>query len=236
VPVPAYLERVVGVPLLDRTPKGVHPTRFGNALLKRGTIILDELKQSLEHLSDPAAGELSIGTSTPQADGIVFAVLERLSQQYPRIQVVMGGVLELCDQLRERRIELGCARMSGAATLEGIDEEVLFDDPLVVLAGAKNPWVRRRNIELADLVAEPWTWTSPGSFTDLLVVEAFRSRGVQAPRARIYVETTSMKIKLAADWALSSSRPRLDAEISRKSRVNKKAAGRNLQRAHRSAS
>ena len=110
----------------------------------------------------------------------------------------MGGILELCEELRERRIELGCARMSGGATIEDIDEEVLFNDPLVVVAGAKSPWVRRRKIELADLVAEPWTWTSPGSLTDLLVLEAFRSRGVQPPRARIYVETTSMKIKLAA--------------------------------------
>ncbi|PWT89333.1 MAG: transcriptional regulator [Proteobacteria bacterium] len=199
----ADLERVLGVQLLDRSPQGVQPTRYGNALLKRGTIIFDELKQSIadiEHLSDPGAGELCIGTSTPQADGIVFAVLDRLSQQYPRIsiRVVMGGILELCDQLRERRIELGCARMSGAETVEDIDEEVLFDDPLVVVAGAKNPWVRRRKIDLADLVAEPWTWTSPGSLTDRLVIEAFRSRGVPPPRARIYAETTSMKIRLAA--------------------------------------
>jgi DNA-binding transcriptional LysR family regulator len=178
----ADLERAIGVQLLDRSPQGVQPTQYGNALLKRGTIIFNELKQSvvdIEQLSDPGAGELRIGTSTPQADGIVFAVLDRLSQQYPRcsIQVVMGGILELSDDLRERRIELGCARMSGAATLDDIDEEVLFDDPLVVVAGAKSPWVRRRKIELANLMAEPWTWTSPGSLTDLLVLEAFRSRG-----------------------------------------------------------
>jgi DNA-binding transcriptional LysR family regulator len=199
----ADLERVLGVRLLDRTPRGVYPTSYGDAILRRGTIIFDELKQTvvdIEHLCDPTAGELCIGTSTPQADGIVFAVLDRMSQRYPRIsiQVVMGGILELCDQLRERRIELGCARMSGAATFEDIDEEVLFNDPLVVVAGAKNRWAGRRKIELADVVGESWVWTSPGSFTDLLVRDAFRSRGVDPPRATIYVETTSMKIKLAA--------------------------------------
>ncbi|MFL6305732.1 MAG: LysR family transcriptional regulator [Candidatus Sulfotelmatobacter sp.] len=199
----ADLERLLGAQLLDRTHRGVNSTRYGDALFKRGTIIFDELKQTsvdIEHLSDPAAGELCVGTSTPQADGIVFAVLKRLSQRHPRIsiQVVIGGILDLCEQLRERRIELGCARLSGAATLEDIDEEVLFNDPLVVVAGAKSPWVRRRKIELTDLAGEPWTWTSPGSFTDLLVAEAFRSKGVAPPRATIYVETTSMKIKLAA--------------------------------------
>src|SRR4051794_20050034 len=199
----ADLETEMGVRLLDRSPQGVEPTQFGRALLKRGTVVFDELKQSvldIQYLSDPAAGELCIGTSAPQADGIVFAVLDRLSQRYPRIavQVVLGGVLELCDELRVRRIELGCARISGPTAPENIDEEVLFDDPLVVVAGAQSPWVRRRKIKLADLVNEPWTWTLPGSLTDSLVAEAFRAKDLPPPRATIYAETTSMKIKLAA--------------------------------------
>jgi DNA-binding transcriptional LysR family regulator len=199
----AELEHAVGVQILDRSPKGVQPTQYGTALLKHGTIVFDELRQSvldIEYLSDPGAGELRIGTSAPQADGIIFAVLDRLSQRYPRISVhvVVGGILELCDELRERRIDLGCARMSGPEAPESINEEVLFDDPLIVVAGAKNPWVRRRKIDLAELVNEPWTWTLPGSLTDALVVEAFRAKNLRPPRATIYVETTSMKIQLAA--------------------------------------
>ena len=82
----ADLERTLGVQLLDRSPHGVQPTRYGNALLKRGTNIFDELKQSvvdIDNLSDPGAGELCIGTSTPQADGIVFAVLDQAVAAIP---------------------------------------------------------------------------------------------------------------------------------------------------------
>jgi len=35
--------------------------------------------------------------------------------------------------------------------------ENLFDDSHVVVAGAQNPWTRRRKIALAELVNEPWT-------------------------------------------------------------------------------
>jgi DNA-binding transcriptional LysR family regulator len=129
----------------------------------------------------------------------VFAVLDRLSRQYPRLvmQVVLGGTLAQFDDLRERRIDLGVARASGRVPPEDIDHEVLFEDSLVVVAGVENPWTRRRKIDLAELVNEPWTWSSPGTNVDSLVIDSFRANGLRPPRATIYVEDHNMKIKLA---------------------------------------
>src|SRR6267142_4579208 len=59
----ADLEHGLGVRLLDRSPKGVEPTIYGDALLKRTLIVFDELKQSikdLEFLADPTTGEVRI--------------------------------------------------------------------------------------------------------------------------------------------------------------------------------
>ena len=58
------LEHVLGVRLLDRSAKGVEPTIYGDALLKRSVAAFDELKQSVRDiafLSDPTEGELRIG-------------------------------------------------------------------------------------------------------------------------------------------------------------------------------
>src|ERR1700750_2303297 len=80
----AELEGAVGVRLLDHSPHGVEPTGYGRALLKRGIAAFDELKQSIqdiEFLSDPAAGELRIGSGIALAEGIVLAVIERLSRK-----------------------------------------------------------------------------------------------------------------------------------------------------------
>src|SRR5205823_10229157 len=52
----ADLEYALGVKLLDRRPHGVEPTMYGDALLRRGTVAFDELKQSvrdIEFLADP---------------------------------------------------------------------------------------------------------------------------------------------------------------------------------------
>src|SRR5262245_60895097 len=77
--------------------------------------------------------------------------------------------------------------------------EALYDEPMVVAAGVNNPWTRRRKVELAELVREPWTWPTIGTVFDSLVVEAFRAKGLEPPRATVYAEAASMRIRLAAN-------------------------------------
>src|SRR5262249_1432376 len=78
----AYLEHTMGARLLDRNAQGVEPTQYGRALLKRGVVVFDELKQGvrdIEFLSDPGAGELRVGCTPAMSEGIVLAVIETLS-------------------------------------------------------------------------------------------------------------------------------------------------------------
>src|SRR4030088_3215308 len=86
----ADMEYALGVRLLDRGPQGVEPTIYGRALLDRGLIAFDELKQAVNHiefLADPTAGEVRIGTSVVIASGFAATVVDRLSRRYPRIVV-----------------------------------------------------------------------------------------------------------------------------------------------------
>src|SRR5262249_32719992 len=182
----ADLEHAIGARLLDRNPRGVEPTQYGSAVLKGGVAVFDELKQSvqdIEFLSDPGAGELHVEASASLTEGIVTTVIDRMSRQYPRavFHVVLAGTPVLYNDLRERRAEVGVERTFGIVP-EDIDVEVLFEDQLVVVAGMKNPWSRRRKVKLAELVNEPWTWAA-GTMFDTMVVEAFRASGVKPPRA-----------------------------------------------------
>jgi DNA-binding transcriptional LysR family regulator len=199
----ADAEQTLGVPLFDRGTNGVEPTQYGHALLKRGVAAFDELDQGvreIEFLADPTAGELRIGTRAGISEGIVLTAINRLSRQYPRavFHVAIATGSTLLDHLRERDVELGFDTLSGAVSDGDIDMEVLYDEPLVVVAGVENPWLRRRKIRLAELVNEPWTWPPPGSTYDSLVVEAFRANGVEPPRAAIYTHAINMRISLAA--------------------------------------
>src|ERR1700752_244212 len=46
----ANLEDTIGVRLLDRSPRGVEPTIYANALLKRGLVVFDELRQGIRDI------------------------------------------------------------------------------------------------------------------------------------------------------------------------------------------
>src|SRR5215813_13632227 len=63
----AELEHALGVRLLDRGPRGVEPTAYGRALIKRGVAVFDELRQGvkdIEFIKDPTIGEVRIGATS----------------------------------------------------------------------------------------------------------------------------------------------------------------------------
>jgi len=68
---------------------------------------------------------------------------------------------------------------------DGMATEILFQEPHVVVTGASNPILRRRNLRLRDLVNERWMFPPPGSPFGSVVDEAFRAEGLGLPRAVI---------------------------------------------------
>ncbi len=176
----AELEHTFGVRLYDRTPKGIEPTAYGRALLKGGVAVFDELRQSvnaIEHLADPTAGELRIGCAPPMSWGIVPVVIDRLVRQHPRLafHVTEADPTTLrYHDLRERRIDLAIGRILGPIPDDDVDAEVLYNEKAFIVAGKNSRWAKRRKIELAELVDEPWCVPTPGSFAGSLLAEAFK--------------------------------------------------------------
>jgi DNA-binding transcriptional LysR family regulator len=199
----AELEHALGVRLLDRSPRGVEPTDYGRALIKRGIAVFDELRQGvkdIEFLSDPTAGELRIGAGEAIANGPVLGVIEQLSRQYPRISIhlMTGAVEKLCDELAERTIEMAIIRLAEPILDRQFVVENLFDDRFVVAAGARNPWTRRRRIQLAELVNEPWVLLPFDTLAGALIAAGFRASGVEPPRATVFTQSLNMRNRLLA--------------------------------------
>jgi DNA-binding transcriptional LysR family regulator len=204
----ADVEHTLGVPLFERSTQGVELTQYGRALLKRGVAAFDEIEQGvkdIEFLADPTAGEVRLSTGAGISEGIVLAVINRLSRQYPRIvfHVAIAQATALFDQLRDRSSEFGFGVWwAEVARAEDIHFEALFEEPMVVVAGADNPWVRRRKIQLAELVNEPWAWPPPPSLYDTLVVGAFRASRLTPPRPTVYTHALNVRIGLVATGPL----------------------------------
>jgi DNA-binding transcriptional LysR family regulator len=197
------LEKALGVPLLDRSPQGVHPTQYARAIIRRGLAIFDELRQGIkdiEFLSDPSAGQLRIGCSESMASGLVLDALEELSRKHPRMSfhVATGAGPPIFEELATRNVELVVSRITQLVSEQYFVVEKLFDDSYAVAASSKGRWARRRKIELADLLREPWTLPPSDSFGNTLIAEAFRSEGLEPPQAIVTTISLSMRNRLLA--------------------------------------
>jgi DNA-binding transcriptional LysR family regulator len=201
----AELEAAIGVQLLDRSRRGVVPTAYGIALGKRSIAIFNDLRQGIQEidfLSDPTRGEIRIGTTDPIMRAIVAPVIDRLSRKYPQMffHVVPGDTATLYRDVAERHIELAICRMIGRLPDE-LAAEVLFRDSVAVMAAAKHPLTRRRNLTLADLANEPWVLYPHDSFFGAVIAEIFRANGHEPPRP-----TVSSLSNLVQDELLATGR------------------------------
>jgi DNA-binding transcriptional LysR family regulator len=200
----ASLEHTLGVRLLDRSRSGVEPTIYGRALLSHGLAAFNELKQgvkAVESLSDPATGELRIGSTEPMAAGLLGAIIEELSAKYPRIgfHVTLGYPPVMQEQgLRTRAVDLIIGRLPGLIPTEDTEVEILFDDKSCVVAGVQNRWTRRRKIKLSDLMNEPWCLPPAESFPGNRIVTAFRARKLELPRASVMTGSMQLTHKMLA--------------------------------------
>lgn len=197
----AELEQTVGVSLFDRNTRGVEPTAYGRALLNGGTAVFDDLRQALkdiEFLADPTAGEVRIGCNSILATSFVSAVIERFSQRFPKIifHFTIAPNEALFRELSERNVDVVIAQTLGPIAHERLDFEFVFDDTVVVAAGAQNPWTRRRRIGLAELVNESWTLPPPTSVIGSIAMEAFRASGLDYPHTTVFALPTEVRTSL----------------------------------------
>lgn len=200
----ADLERALDVRLFDRSAQGVELTIYGRALLDRGVTVFDELKQGaldIEFLADPTVGELRIGCTEWLAAGLVSVVIEKLSRKYPRIVFhVDHAHTAMADyrELRDRSFDLVVVRIPSPFGEKDLEAEILFEEPIFVVAGANSKWARRRKIALAELVGEPWLLTPPNTLPRSLVEEAFRAHGLEVPTPSVVSYTYHLRNSLVA--------------------------------------
>lgn len=200
----ADIEYILKVQLFDRTPTGVEPTRYGRSLLKWGNAVFDDLRQSvreIEYLSDPASGELHLGCTEPMASGFVPAIVDRLARRYPKVvfHVTVADPATLQERdLRPRKIELAVGRIPEPFPAEGINAEVLFQEPILIATAPSSKWIRRRTVTLADLMEESWSMPPPGSVGHSAMTAALRAAGLEMPRSTVITYSLHFHFALMA--------------------------------------
>jgi len=201
----AAIEQAVGVRLLDRSARGVEPTIYGRALLRRGRAAFDELRlgvHEIESLSDPGVGEVRIGSSELVSATFLAPIIDHLSARYPRLQlhvVETSSAIMQFPELYERRVDLRIVIMSRPMEAElrkEFDVEALYYDEICLAVGSSSRWARRRKIDIAELHDEPMVVPSSEAAGGAAVMEAFRARGLPPPSVSVTTFSVALRNSL----------------------------------------
>ena len=220
----AAMEAGLGVPLFDRSPRGVKVTPYGRALLRRVHVAFDELGQAvreIQYLSDPSNGEVWFSCPESISASLLPPVIANFSRRHPGIMLHVDQKPTLTmepSELQERKLDFIIARLNKPLEedrfRDDVDLELLCNDDLVLVAGKASNWARKRKLDLAELGKARWIRTSLGSWGDSVVDEMFQAAGFAPPRAIIRTLSVNLRNHLVATGDFVTVMPRSVFDLS----------------------
>ena len=180
------IERRAGVALLLRSSKGVELTPAGKAFHSRMLLITREAREAMQEARDLGgsyAGQLRIGANPAGTSLVLNALLPTLQVERPAATIsFMCAFSEvIVDLLTRREIELGVCPLSDQLQ-EGLEKELLFDDPYYLVVNQHHPLASRTSVALADLVGWDWAGAPKNEFGRSRTERVFAENGLPQPK------------------------------------------------------
>lgn len=210
----AQLEDEVGVQLITRSARGVHPTLYGEALYSHAKVIDSELAratQQIESLFAGSAGSLLIGSPTGGGMFIVAQALCKMtmSRSDVNVRVVENvKVEELIGSLHDRDIDVVVSPKLPEITLRGARALRLFRTRKMLCVRKNHPEAEK--LSLDRLGEYPFVCPPEGMGILSDIKSIFTMNGIKFPSNTII----SNSISLAKDIVLGSNAFTIVSDIS----------------------
>jgi DNA-binding transcriptional LysR family regulator len=177
--------------LLDRGPKGVTSTAFGEAVYLRAKRILAEwrhLENERVALFNGLVGHITIGVArgTGFLGRVIPAASARLtnSRYAVHLTVVSGVAEELARALRLGDLDFAVAVLDTVSGTNDLVEEVLFYDRCGMFVDAKHPLARGTPVSIEELVNYCWLFSTDAASLRDALGDLAQSKGVE-PRKTV---------------------------------------------------
>jgi LysR family hydrogen peroxide-inducible transcriptional activator len=135
------LEEELGLKIFDRSKQPVIPTEAGRAIIEQARKILAEkgvIGEIVQEKKGVLTGELRIGIIPTLAPYLLPLFVQNFSAKYPQIKLIVNELTTemIVARLREGRIDVGI--LVTPLQENGIREQVLFYEELLVYVSRKN--------------------------------------------------------------------------------------------------
>jgi LysR family hydrogen peroxide-inducible transcriptional activator len=148
------LEEELGVQLVERSPKNIMLTPVGEDVAERARLVLRDIEQIravARRNGDPARGVLRLGLFPTLAPYYLPHVVPAIRRQFPnlRLELAEEKTEDILRLLRQGRLD--GALLALPVSDDGLEMEILFEEPFVLALPADHPLADRSDITLNDL-------------------------------------------------------------------------------------
>ena len=148
------LEEELGVQLVERSPKRIMLTPVGKEIASRARLLLNDVEQIrsvARRSSNPAEGTVRLGLFPTLAPYFLPHVVPQIRDKYPklRLQLAEEKTEDLLAMLQSGQLD--AALLALPINSEGMEVDVLFEEPFVLALPETHPLAGKREITLDDL-------------------------------------------------------------------------------------
>lgn len=177
------IERTVGVPLFERRPRGIEPTRYGEALVRRTRAMLAELGhagEEIEALKSETGGAASVGALMAPAAEFLAEAVSAARRRLARLQVSVDVDTSdaLIGRLVAAKLDFAIARIPEGTDPAPFDYEEIGRESVELLVRRTHPLAGLATVTPADLAEREWVLPPRGSLVRRTIESLLRRNGL----------------------------------------------------------
>ncbi|MFJ9680376.1 LysR family transcriptional regulator [Streptomyces sp. NPDC101194] len=200
----ARLEQELAVALVERQPQSLRLTAAGVRLAEHAQAVADLMAVAQDDLrahSEGEAGVLRLGFFASSGLELLPRALSAFAAERPRVELelILGQPHELVPDLEAGRLDAAVVfehPLDPWCRQAGVDVEMFFDEPQLVVLPLRHRLGRRTAVGLAALEGESWIGTHGGHTGEPVLERACAAEGFR-PRVRCRSDHYQVTINLA---------------------------------------
>lgn len=155
------LEEDAGALLFVRHARGLRPTPEGTLLVNHARRILSEMERAqsnLVALREGSSPSVAIGTSPASAPSLVPDAILYFLRRHPKAQISLqeSTMNVLLERLEQGRVDVVVGRLDNYQPSTRLNSEMLFREPMQVVARQGHPLAQRKGLRWPDLYQYGW--------------------------------------------------------------------------------
>jgi DNA-binding transcriptional LysR family regulator len=214
------LEESYGVPLFERTTRGVVPTVYGEALLPYAQLVVSEIGNAadiIRQMRGASRGIVRVGGVASVVGGFMTSAIAEMRRQYPDVQFQIAEELEdrLLEGLKAGEIDLAISPEPYADDEIALAMPDTHSDVVSVYARSSHPLAGAGEVSLPQVAQQDWALPPPGTPIVREWLRRFHNHAIE-PRMPTVISRSVQVIKsiVAADDMLCwMPLPLVEAEV-----------------------